>query len=261
MLDNKETFDKLQSSVNKFPDCVRMVLKAVAPIPNEIELHLDLNFADEWHDLETRNWFYLKEHWRFRFGIAGGELRLELTNLLSPEDKRNFRQILPTAVQGKRKQNEEFSDSHTQGTISQLGGKVSQLGDAVSLKYGQEHAKTTALKTEVGHEFSLNKVMIHEKGAVTEPKWSIRTQEPGTYLEGSLKDKLATVIVTDHPYRLTAKFTTSFQNVHIEEVDSPKFSEQTKKRQVVLKQLMKKYLYTTMQDYVSKAECCDVQDQ
>ena len=244
---------------NKFPDCVRMDLLTLAPNGNEFGLVLDLNFADEWCDLETKKWKFLKEHWRVRFGIAGGELCLELTNLLSPTDKRNFRQALPTAIEGKRRQREELSDSHTQGDTIQIGGQVSGKEDALSVGYKGEDKHSTARKKEVGHEFSVTKVMIHEKGEETKPKWSIRSQEPGAYLEGSLREQLASFTVTNRPYGLTAKFTTSFQSVHIEEVDSPKFSEQTMKRQAVLKLMMQKYLYAAMKEYVSKVDCCDVQ--
>ena len=200
---------------NKCPDCLLIELKGICqqqkwklPLPSsksvdieEIELHLTINFNEQWEALPKG---------RIKFGIRSGELRLRLENGKIPLERRELNDPFEVAVQ-KDRQNQEGSENQ-----SSVEASVAKGEPGVKATRSE---KRTAGKTD---KFQFTACQITTKGAEETPAWvfEVATGEP--VLKGTLTNqKLATMNVTAKPCEVKATFEISPRDVRITGAEGP----------------------------------------
>jgi hypothetical protein len=195
----------------------------------ELAVQLDLQFADEWIDLEARRYLFLREKWRFRFALAGGELLITLKGLLSPMGKRSFRQRVSSLPGTHASPGQTTSPAFTAGGLGVAATSAAGLPGAAIRPYS-----------------------AYTRGGDAAPIWVFRANH-GTSLVGLIRAQLATFDIADRPYLARARFTATAEMIRIEEIDSPRFPALSSRRRAVLRQLMIEYVHGLAQEYLSEA--------
>lgn len=207
---------------NKCKDCLYMELE-IAPVkpdnrglieriwqreeiqPGEIDLHLTINFNEQWEDLIGG---------RVKFGLKGGELRLHLENGKAPYKGRNLAGELELSIQ-KERQKQESNERQ-----NNLEGCVGDSKPGVKASASEKQTRGTTDK------FQFSVCQVTTKGGLKAPAWAFEAETGDPILKGLLFDKetkcgvkLATVNVTEKPCRIKATFEVSKRDVYITEAE------------------------------------------
>ena len=234
---------------DRFADCVRLRITPALADSSHLRLDFELSFADMWVDMETRRYRVLREAWRFRFAIRGGELSLALNRLASRTAERNFHRMLPHTQTVAHTASTEAAESfESSGTLA--AGSASWVPEgSIRLSSGRSRAdKRTATDA-----YPREQVVIYHKGSEESPKWVIRTETVDGVLLGSVHDWLATLDIVGRPFSVDATFTTSLNSVCILEVDNHEFAATSDRRKRILSRVMQKFVRDSVEDGVSTA--------
>jgi hypothetical protein len=234
---------------DRFADCVRLRIIPALADPSRLRLEFELSFADMWLDMETRKYRVLREAWRFRFAIRGGELSLVLNRLASRTTERNFHRMLPRTQAVQHTASTETAGSfESSGTLA--AGSASWIPEgSIRLSAGRSRAdKRTATDA-----YPRQQVVIYHKGSEESPKWVIRTDTVDGVLLGSVHDWLATLDIVGRPFSVNAAFTTSLNGVCILEVDNHEFDTTSDRRKRILTRVMQKFVRDSVEEGVSTA--------
>ncbi|NEP60923.1 MAG: hypothetical protein F6K31_28725, partial [Symploca sp. SIO2G7] len=158
---------------DKCPDCLLMNLKGFykeqqgklsflgfqSADNKAIELHLDINFNEQWEALPVG---------RIKFGIRSGELRLRLENGNIPLANRELNDPFEVTLKKDRQ--------HQEGSEDQNSIEASVAKGEPGLKAISSY-KTTEGKTD---KFQFTACQITTKGAEETPAWvfEVATEEP-----------------------------------------------------------------------------------
>jgi len=206
---------QLKESKNKCPDCLLVKLKGIClqqkwklPFPisqsadtKEIELHLNINFNEQWESLPTG---------RIKFGIRSGELRLRLENGKIPLENRELNDPFEVTLKKDRQ--------HQEGSENQSSVEASVAKGEPRVKSTRSEKRTTG-RTD---KFQFTACQITTKGAEETPAWvfEVATGEP--VLKGSLTNqKLATMSMIAKPCEVKATFDISPRDVKITGAEGP----------------------------------------
>lgn len=191
---------------NKCPDCLYLNLEKEPireglfnrPSDKQIELHLTINFNEQWQDFPFKN----IPSGRVKFGIRGGELILKLNNGKIPYPSRslNDNMSLSTDLEVETAKGEELQ--------STMSGSWSSGKSGVTAKQG---SKRTDSRKE---KFKKTTYHISTKGSEEKPIWVFEAGKDELVLKGTLpKEKLATMDITGDDYQVTATFEVSLGDV------------------------------------------------
>ena len=161
---------------------------------------------------------------------------------------------LPIDLSVKHVFSREAEQSVSQRDLVQFDAKVSSKDASVSLGSKSSDVHKVGEKYVMSDEYSRNIVVIYARGDEYEPKWSFESTDIDGYMRGNVKTWLADMDVLGFPFQLTAKFKTSYQNIRIEEVDGPAFHELKPQRRLIVKERLRKYIYSQIEDYLSKVD-------
>ncbi|MBE9126461.1 MULTISPECIES: hypothetical protein [unclassified Coleofasciculus] len=212
---------------NRYPNCVYMKLQGVPvrsqsstvpEVSSQIELHLTLNFNEQWE---------AGVGGQIKFGLRGGRLRLTLENgIISPES-RPLTGSVKLAIQKSetyqeqiRLQNETSSEQGQTGTLANL--PIADSSDRVSF---------TTCK-------------IATKGVADNRTWAFAIDPGKEVLNGCIKNvKLATINVIAKPCCITASFEISPHDVSLTQTDFFWQKTLTKKRNAVIERAIVRHLF------------------
>ena len=202
-------------SENTCPDCLYMSIegrpriRASSPEPNQVVLFLTINFNEQIEKLPGGH---------VKFGLRGGELRLELTQGAIPYSSRKLQKTLATGIPKTR----------TIQTAT-MSGKGSTIGvDAVL-------SPTPEIKPKLGFNdkrersdtqsdtFTIESCQITTKGDLSKPAWVFEVQTHESILKGSLcGTELATMNLSGNQWRVKASFVVpTLQDVKITQAEGP----------------------------------------
>lgn len=200
---------------NKCPDCLYMELTGRPKIkmstsdPHELVLYLTINFNEQWEKLPGG---YIK------FGLKGGELRLELTHGNIPYEARNLSGALELSVQKAR---QSQLSTKTLNDNSALISVHSKSEIEAKAKIGSQQKKErTSLKNDT---FTVQSCQVTTKGTPDNPAWVFEVQTSDPVLKGLLsKTELATIDLSASDWKIKASFTVpTLKDVKITEADGP----------------------------------------
>lgn len=226
---------------NKCPDCLYMKLEGF-PVSREsqddlefwqtstqiqqIELHLTLNFSEQWETLQQGC---------IKFGLKGGELRLKLENGEVPYENRELVGSLELYL---------YKEQQQQGSGEQKGIKVDS-----SLNGSQNRDRTS-------DRFAVTICQVTTKVSEENPVWIFEEESGKPVLKGLLdRTKLATINVMALPCRIEATFEVSQRDVCLtdaRELWPPDISRN--KRAVLDRLIIQHLLEAKFQPYLSRAE-------
>lgn len=238
---------------DRFAECVRLRLKARKVKKRKLRLDVDINFADEWCDLETRRWLVLRDSWRFRFSIRSGELRLLLDQLTSPLEGRDLRLKLPLKEPRKRVSGHAATHIQEHEATSKVSGSAGILDASVSGEVGDRNLVRNEAGETRSDEHVSPQVLVHEKGDEANPSWSFRSNVEEEVLYGGVESSLAELEIGGKPYGVEASFRTSFQSVKVMEVDSAEFERLPALKRLAVVAAMREYVYAESREYMSRA--------
>jgi len=238
---------------NKCPDCLYMELEGIllqpepqgrgisklfqpkqkSSEPDQIDLHLTINFNEQWEPLRGG---------RVKFGLKGGELRLKLENSKIPYESRELAGKLELSVQKERQQQE--------ASEKQSGIEASLVESKPGVK-ANVGSKETAGTTD---KFQFTDCQITTKGSEENPAWVFEVETGEPVLKGLLKnEKLGTLDVKTKPCRVEATFEVSKRDVHLTDGEGlypPDISRN--KRAIIERTIALHLLKSKLEPYLSR---------
>jgi len=195
----------IEAKVNKPGWQQRLFAKSVPEEVKQVDLLLTINFNEQWQDLRVG---------RVKFGLRGGELRLEIANGRIPYDARELASSLPFTI---KKEREEKASRKAQ-TGTKASGSLSL--PFTSSKAAAETRSTQEQLAETTDRFQLTDCQMTTKGAEDHPAWVFAVKTGETVLKGLLKQaKLGTLEIDAQPCQIDATFTLSKQDICLTSVD------------------------------------------
>ncbi len=236
---------------NKCSDCLHMtlegnliqqeklfILRPFKPKQAETEkisLHLLINFNTRWETLPIG---------RIRFGLKGGELKLNLKNGKIFYEDRKFTNPLAVSVQ-KERQDQKGSQNKVGVEPSWADGKA---GTKVNLGTEQTESQTD--------KFQLTTYQISTKGSENNPVWTFELETGEPFLKGSFgKAELGILTVIGKPCCVEATFEVSQRDVKLIEAEGPWLKDIIpEKREALDIALVKLLLKHKLTPYLSRVE-------
>ncbi|MFB8789623.1 MAG: hypothetical protein U7123_12380 [Potamolinea sp.] len=241
-----------QPPENKFPNCLEMKLEGVLVQPesqnlsdfwetsNETEfldLHLTINFNEQWEFLSKG---------RVKFGIKGGELRLNLKNAEIVPESCAVNSSLKLSVPEEKQEPESFKD--------RLGRQLRTLAANSSLNGSKKAAIESPVSIcHLTKKFDFCAVDAQSE-ATQNHAWGFEEEKGELVLKGLLnRAKLATLKVNALPCCVEATFAVSQRDVCITEVEGLWSPDISRNKKVVLNRLIiQRLLNAKLNPYVSR---------
>lgn len=225
--------NQINSLENRYSEILFIKLRGNPIQPEQIDLHLIINFNEQWQELPGG---------KVKVGLKGGELKFNLENGRMPYESRLNRllEMLVTKESQIKEGNENQSGFEASLTENKPGIKANLSG------------KITTEKTD---KFQFTSSQITTKGSEEDPIWvfEVKTGEP--VFKGTFNVNLGTLNVTAKPCRVKATFGVSLRDVHFTDAEglwSPEISQE--KRAVLDRGLAKLLLKRKLQPYLSQVE-------
>jgi hypothetical protein len=230
---------------NRCPDCLYIKLTGTPKpsISNRIELHLTINFNEQWQNIIGG---------RVKLGLKGGELRLNLRNCTMPYESRELTGSLANAIE-KTRQEQAANKTHLG-----IEAKLSNLAVVPTLtaKTGIKASASTETSQEITDEFEFTTCQITTKGSEENPAWAFAVGTGEPVLKGLLKNAmLGTLNVEVKPCLVKATFEVSRRDVYVTDAEglwSPDISRN--KRAVLERAIALLLLQSKFQPYLSQVE-------
>ena len=238
---------------NRCPDCFYLevegkivskqglfasIQKPKAKIQNQIDLHLTINFNEQWQQMPAG---------RIKFGLRGGELRLKLENGSIPYDLRELNSKFELTIAKERQQ--QASQDSKQGTEATVEANPVKI--AKTAIKGLLERKFTSGTTD---KFQFTSAQVTTKGEPENPAWVFENQTGESVLKGSLTAaKLGTMEVTGRPCRVETTFEVSLGEVKLTDAEglwSPDISDE--KKAAIERGLAKLLLKHKFKPYLSR---------
>ena len=247
--------DEVQITVrNRFEDCVRLGLIPKGPIKEKLCLHIDIEFSESWETLTKNKFFVVKKDWRINFGLKAGELGLTLENLSSPPSQRNFKIKLPYDQEIMTEVTRSQEVSELKQKSSNPGIHVGLDKASLSIKENNVSARQSKDRVTTKDVMTRNIVRIQSKGNVSTPKWSFELTTSDPFIIGGIEDWLADLDIGSRPYKLTAVFKTSINDISIHKIDGMEYFDSTLNKRAVIKRMLQKNLFKLFGDPISTVE-------
>lgn len=180
--------------------------KGKSNLPNQIDLHLTINFNEQWQDMRVG---------RIKFGLSGGELRLNLKNGEIPYNLRKLNSELQLEITKERQQ--QASQESKQGTEGSLEANINPLRLVKVVMKGILERKASAGRTD---KFQFTAAQVTTKGLPDKPVWVFEDKTGESVLLGSLiQAQLGTMEVTDKPCQVEARFEVSLRDVKLTDAE------------------------------------------
>ncbi|MDY6785471.1 MAG: hypothetical protein SW833_23465 [Cyanobacteriota bacterium] len=202
--------------------------------------NLTISFNEQWQELRFKN----LSSGRVKFGIRGGELILELTNGKIPYGSRSFNDPMSLSA------DLEVETAQGQESQSSVGGSWSSDKPGVTAK--QDSKRTDSRK----EKFQKTTSYISTKGSEERPTWVFEAGQDEPVLKGTLsEEKLATMEIVGHPYKITATFEISRGDVRFTEGEGIWLRNlMPNKRALFEGEIIKWLLDRKLKPYLSKVE-------
>ena len=238
---------------NKCPDCLYINLTGIpaqpdsmyylgfVPIsqPQQIHLHLTINFNEQWEPLQQG---------RIKFGLKGGQLRIKLENAEIPYESRQLSGYLQLTLETPIPESE--SNKEQIAVIPRTNSLFNQSQtSAGGNNYQQKNlASNNQLQPSVCH--------VIAKVSEENPAWIFEGEREQGILKGSLKQaKLATLDAIAFPCHVTATFEVSRRDVYLTDAEGLWPADISRNKRAVLDRLIiQRLLEPKFQPYLSRAE-------
>lgn len=241
-----------QPPENKFPSCLEMKLEGISVQPESqnlinfwetstatqfLDLHLTIDFNEQWESLNKG---------RVKFGIKGGELRLNLKNAEVIPESCALNTSLKLSLPEEKQEPKSIKE--------RLNKQLRTLATNSFLNSSQKSEITSPVTIcKITKKFGF--CAVDSQPDLTENHaWGLEEEQGELVLKGLLKrTKLATLKVTALPCFVEATFTVSKRDVCITEVEGLWTSDISRNKKAVLNRLIiQRLLDTKLNSYVSR---------
>lgn len=180
------------SSENRYSKHLYLELEVPNETSQQVNLLLTINFNEDWEELF--------QGLHVKFGLKGGELKLDLKNCQSRYRDRRGRRI---------------SEEVTVEIVDQRGG---EHGGSISVQELPRFSANYSVKKTSGESYKFQRIfdLITTKGSEEQPVWVFETTAGESILKGMLEGlKIATLRVTQIPYQVVTTFEVTKHDLYL----------------------------------------------